>query len=184
MTRLATTVDRLAALVFGLAMIAIGAGLLVWNTNWIPHTPEVITAPELVSASQTDWWPWVVAAVGLLLVLVALRWLLTHTPKSRVKQLRLVVGEAGTVTADIGDVASAAARALEASTDAHSARGRAVIDRGVRTIDLTVTAQTPNSLTGLIAAVDDVGAKTAGVLGDAMRTTLHVDRHTRRNRVV
>ncbi len=47
MTRLATTLDRLAAAVFGLALIAIGVGVLVWNTYWIPGIPVMITAPGL-----------------------------------------------------------------------------------------------------------------------------------------
>ena len=113
MTRLATTFDRLAALVFGLALIAIGAGLLVWNTNVIPGTPEMITARGLVTAAGTDWWPWAVAGVGVVLVLTALRWLFVHTPKAKVKALRLSAGDAGSVSANLGEVADAAARALE-----------------------------------------------------------------------
>ena len=83
MTRLATTVDRLAALVFGLILLAVGAGLLVWNTHWIPGTPQMITTRGLVTAAGTRWWPWAVAGVGILLVLIALRWLLIHTRKQK-----------------------------------------------------------------------------------------------------
>ena len=83
MTRSASTLDRLAALVFGLALITLGVGLLVWNTDWITGIPQIITAPGLVTAAETGWWPWAVAAAGIVLVAIALRWLFTHTPKRR-----------------------------------------------------------------------------------------------------
>ena len=180
MTRLATALDRLAALVFGLALIAIGVGLLVWNTNVIPGTPEMITARGLVTAAGTDWWPWAV------LVLTALRWLFVHTPKAKVKALRLSAGDAGSVSANLGEVADAAARALQLSPDVHSAKGRAVIDRGTRTIDLDVTAYSPTALSAVAEAIDTVNSQIAYVVGDtsiATRTSIHIDKHSRRDRV-
>lgn len=186
MTRLAATLDRLAALVFGLALIAIGAGVLVWNTYWIPGVPETITAPGLVAATGTDWWPWAVAGVGILLVLISLRWLFVHTPKSRVRGLPLSTGGAGTISVDLGQVADAGARALQQSANAHAAKGKAVVDRGVRTIDLVVTAYSPATVKGLIETVDVVGDQIAGMLGDArvaVRTTVRVDGRPRRGRV-
>ena len=186
MTRLATAFDRLAALVFGLALIAIGAGLLVWNTNVFTGTPEMITARGLVTAAGTDWWPWAVAGVGVVLVLTALRWLFVHTPKAKVKALRLSAGDAGSVSANLGEVADAAARALELSPDVHSAKGRAVIDRGTRTIDLDVTAYSPTTLSAVAEAIDTVNSQIAYVVGDtsiATRTSIHIDKHSRRDRV-
>lgn len=186
MTRLATTVDRLAAAVFGLALIAIGVGVLVWNTHWIPGVPQSITAPGLVSATNARWWPWAVAGVGLVLVLVALRWLFSHTPKARVKALPLASGAAGSISVDLGQVADAAASALQLSANSHGAKGKAVIDRGSRTIDLVVTAYSPTTVTPLIATVDGVSGQITEMLGDArvaVRTTVHVDKHARRDRV-
>ena len=186
MTRAVTAIDRLAAFVFGVVLIALGAGALLWNTHWIPRTPEVITAPGLVTASETHWWPWAVAGVGLLLVVVALRWLVAHLPMTRVRQTTLSVGTGGVVSADLGEVADAAGRALQASPDVHSAKGRAVLDRGHRTIDLTVTSHSPTTLGAVIEAADEVSAQIAVVLGDdavATRTVVHVDARKRRDRV-
>jgi hypothetical protein len=186
MTRLATTVDRLAAAVFGLALIAVGVGVLVWNTHLIPHVPHTITAPGLVSATNTEWWPWAVAGVGLVLALVGLRWLFAHTPKARVKALPLPPTAAGSTSVDLGQVADAAATALQHDTNSHGAKGKAVIDRGSRTIDLAVTAYSPATVPALIAAVDEVGGQVTEMLGDArvaVRTTVHVDKHGRRDRV-
>ncbi len=186
MTRLATTVDRLAAAVFGLALIAVGVGVLVWNTHLIPHGPHVITAPGLVAATNTEWWPWAVAGVGLLLVLLAVRWLFAHTPKARVKSLPLPSSAAGSISVDLGQVADAAAAALQQNANSHGAKGKAVIDRGRRTIDLAVTAYSPTTVTPLIATVDEVGGQITQMLGDArvaVRTTVRVDTHARRDRV-
>lgn len=186
MTRLATTIDRFAALVFGLVLIAVGLGLLVWNTTLLPGIPEAITAPGWVTAADTTWWPWAVAGAGIALVLTALRWLFVHTPKAKIKGLRLATEEPGLVSVDLGEVASAAARALQQCPEVHSAKGRAVIDRGIRTIDLTVTAHSPTTLGALTESIDTVSAEIAGVLGDATiatRTRIHVDKNARRDRV-
>jgi hypothetical protein len=184
MTRWASTVDRLAALICGLALIALGLGLLVWNTDLFAGIPQTLTAPGLVTAAGTAWWPWAVAAVGVVLVLVAVRWLLSHTPKAKVKAVQLAADKRfGSITADLGAVADAAARALEQSPDAHSAKGKAVIDRGTRTIDLTVTAYSPSTVIPLIEPIDTVCTQIAEMLGDrtiATRTCIHIDKGSRR----
>ncbi|BDX35183.1 hypothetical protein TUM20985_57300 [Mycobacterium antarcticum] len=183
MTRTASTVDRLAALLLGVLLIVLGLGLLVWNTDWVPRIPQAITAPGFVTAAGTAWWPWALGVGGILLILIALRWLLSHTPKAKVKDLRLASGENGTITADLGAVADAAARALEEDPNIDSAKGKAVIDRGTRTIDLVVNASSPMTLTDLRTPIDLVGRQIADVLGDvavATRTTVHVDKRPRR----
>jgi hypothetical protein len=183
MTRSASTVDRVAALAFGLLLIVLGLGLLVWNTDWLPGIPQMVTAPGLATASETAWWPWALAGAGVVSVLVALRWLLIHTPKATIKGLRLPGGGNGTVTADLSAVASAAADVLAASGDIDKAKGRAVVDRGTRTILLDVTAYSAAVLTELSQPIDAVGSQIAGVVGDsriATRTTIHVGKRSRR----
>jgi hypothetical protein len=113
------------------------------------------------------------------------RWLLIHTPKARVKAVPLAREQAGgTISADLGAVAHAAAQILEQHPGVESAKGKAVVDRGVRTVDLTVTARSPLDLGALLDPIDTVCAQTAGVLGDpniAARTTVRIDRHRRRD---
>ena len=53
------------------------------------------------------------------------------------------------ISVDLGEVAAAAARVLGQSTQAHSAKGRAIVDRSTRIIDLTVTAHSPTALSAL-----------------------------------
>lgn len=182
MTRSAGAVDRVAALVFGLLLIVTGSGLLVWNTDWLPGIPQMVTAPGLVTASDTAWWPWALAGAGIVLVVLALRWLMMHTPKPTIKALRLPGDGNGTVSADLSAVAGAAADVLAQSGDVRKAKGRGVVDRGTRTILLDVTAHSPTVLTELSHSIDAVNRQIAGVVGDpsiATRTTIHVDKRSR-----
>lgn len=185
MTRLATSLDRFAALVLGLLLILLGLGMLVWNTDWLPRIPQMITAPGLVTAAGTHWWPWALAGAGILLVLLALRWLITHTPKAKIKTQRLSGGENGVISVDLKEVAHGAAHALQQNSDIDSAKGKAIIDRGTRIIDLDVTANSAVLLTEVTGSIDDVGRQIAEVLGDvtiATRTTIHVPKHSHRER--
>jgi hypothetical protein len=89
-----------------------------------------------------------VAAAGIVLLVTALRWLFQPYSKAKVKDLRLPGGDAGSISVDLGEVADAAARAGQKSRS-DSAKGRALIDRGTRTIHLTVTAHSPTTLSAL-----------------------------------
>lgn len=183
MTRLAVTFDRFAALVAGLALVAFGAALVVWNTTWLPNLPDSIALPGLRSATATGWWPFALAGAGVVLVVVALRWLFAHTPAAKIKDLPLRSDAAGSITVDLGEVATAAAAALAQSLDVESASGKAVVDRGTRTVDLTVTTSASPRPDRLLPAIDAVCAQISGMVSDpsvATRTTIHTGTRERR----
>jgi len=183
MTRTAVTFDRIAAVVAGLALVALGAALAVWTTNSVPNLPRRIAISGLHSATGTGWWPFALAGAGVLLVVVALRWLFAHTPAAKVKDLPLRRDDAGSITVDLGEVATAAAETLKQNLDVASASGKAVIDRGTRTVDLTVTTTATPRSDRLIPTIDAVCAQIAGVLSDpsvATRTTIHTGKRERR----
>jgi hypothetical protein len=67
------------------------------------------------------------------------------------------------------------ARALERCPDAHSVKGKAVIDRGTRTIDLAVRE-----------SIDSVSMQIANCSANPPSptpTSMHIDKHPRRDRV-
>ena len=100
------------------------------------------------------------------------------------KALRLSAGDGGSVNADLGEVADAAARALQQCPEVHTAKGKAVIDRGIRTIDLAVTAHSTATLGAVTESIDAVSSQVAGMLGDptvATRAMIHIDKHLRRD---
>lgn len=185
MTRSAMALDRIAALLVGLVLIAVGVCAVGWNGFLRNTIPESIELPTLVAATQQGWWPWAVAGAGVVLVLLGLRWLLSHTPAAKAGSVPLSVsGDAGRVTADLGAIADAAAQQLEAHPGVHSAKAKAIDDRGLRTLDVTVTATSVPDLGAAAAAADRVCCDAIGMLGDdsvATRTRIHLDR-TKRDR--
>lgn len=180
MSRSAAFFDRFLALLIGVVLIAVGIGALIWNTSLLPDKPEVLTAPGLVTATDSSWWPWVIGIGGVVLILLALRWLFAHRPATKLKDLQLAgSGREGALVADVGSVAEGAARALESSPGVHSAKSKAIVDRGTRTVDLTVTLDTAEDLRRVADRVDEVCADVAHVLGTtsvATRTTIHFDK--------
>jgi len=180
MTRLAGAVDRLAAFIAGVALVGLGVALLLWNTDVVEQFPETVTAPGLVSATDMAWWPWALAGAGLVCAFLAVRWLFSHTPASSAGTLRLADPDGlGRVSIDLGSLADAAAAHLAARPDVTAARGKAVVERGVRTIELTVTARSVDDLATLVETADEVSADLARSLGDpsvAVRSLLGLER--------
>ncbi|MDT5146310.1 MAG: hypothetical protein QOC58_955 [Mycobacterium sp.] len=179
MTRWAITADRVVAFLVGGVLIAVGAGALLWHTGLIPGFPQAVTAPALVEALSTWWWRWAVAAAGLASTGVALRWLAAHRPAGKAAPIELHDSDAtGTVSIDPSAIASAAADALRQHPAVRSAKGRAVTDRGERTIELAVTAAHPSDLDAVVEAIDvtcaDIAAATSGAPPLAARATLHL----------
>jgi hypothetical protein len=178
MSRAVTIVDRLAALLVGLALIAVGVGVLVWGTGLIADRHDVVTMPGLVTITDTAWWPWVTTGAGVVLVLGGMRWLMSHGPAQRVRQLTLPgSGRTGRLSADLGALANAAAANLNSHAAVRSAKGKALLDHGVPAIYLDATATSADTLADVTAAADDIATTTATVIGDmiAVRTRLHVD---------
>ncbi|PZT99529.1 MAG: alkaline shock response membrane anchor protein AmaP [Gordonia sp. (in: high G+C Gram-positive bacteria)] len=180
MTRSASTLDRIAAALVGLTLIVLGVAALIWNTTLIPGIPTRITAAPVVDATSEPWWPWAMAAAGVLLVIAGARWLLVHSPAAKTKPLPVHdENDRGTITVDLGSLADAAAHMLAERPNVQSAKGKAVIDRGIRTIDLAVTVEAGENLPELADAVDAVCADLAYATGDrsiASRTIIRIDK--------
>ncbi|MGP4058728.1 alkaline shock response membrane anchor protein AmaP [Mycobacterium sp. 4D054] len=179
MTGTATFVDRLAALILGLFLLVLGVAMIIWTTHLIDGTPVYLTAPGLMTAAQTAWWPWAVTAAGVLLVLLGVRWLIAHRPARRAGDLTLADSNLseGCLSANLGSLADAAAAELRERPAIKSASGKAVIDRGKPSIHLDVTAAGTDTLAHAAHAADEIAATTVGMLGDsiAVQTRLHVN---------
>ena len=179
MTRTATLVDRVAALVLGLLLLAVGAAMVIWATHLIDGTPVYLTAPGLVFAADTAWWPWAVTGAGVVLVLIGLRWLAAHRPARRAGDLTLADSNLseGCLSANLSSLADAAAAELRQRPAIQSASGKAVIDRGKPSVHFDVTAAGTDTLAHAAHAADEVAATAVGMLGDAIavQTRLHVN---------
>ena len=181
MTRLAIAFDRFAVLLVGLVLAAAG-GLLIWartRSGWTDGLP----LQWLTDAVDRSWWPWASAGGGLLLVILGLRWLASHRRAPKAARIGLAgTATTGTLTADPGAVADAAADALRTQPSVLKASARAAIEGGVPTITLTATTSAVHGLAAVAAAADEVATTAAWMTGDtvAVRTRLHVDAKRRR----
>ena len=121
-----------------------GVGALTGTPARFTVCRRSITAPALGRRVDTPWWRWAVAGAGLLCVAVALRWLVAHRPTRKAAPI---------LTArtrrprhrhfDPAAVATAAAEPCNATRRCVRAKGKAIADRGTRTIELAVTAAHP-----------------------------------------
>ena len=159
-----------------MVLVAVGVGALIWHTGLFTGCrrhprPRVVEAMEPVVAVGRR-------RRGLVCVGVALRWLVAHRPMGKAAPIRLHdAGDVGTITIDPAAVATAAADTLQRHPAVRDAKGKAITDRGTRTIELAVTAAHPDELTAVITAIDEACEHIAHAAGDAplsVRATLHI----------
>ncbi len=183
MSRLATGLDRLLVLLVGLVLIVVGAGAILWQLATFSQAPKTLTAPGLVHATTQSWWPWAVGIGGAVLILLSLRWLGAHVPGRKVHDVKLAGSDAtGKLTVDLSALAAAAAEALAEAPGVRSATGKAVTDRGRRTLELIATMEPTADLAAVTVAVDRVGADLNQALAEpaiATRVHLHSARRAR-----
>jgi hypothetical protein len=166
--------------VVGLLVLVVGvAGVawpLGWLERWVPRTTDRLDVPWLADAAERDWWPLVLGVVGVLLVMVGLRWLVAHLPSRRLRDVGLPgTAATGRLTADPGAVAAAAATVVQDTPGVRTARGRALDDRARRTVELTVTIEPTADLETIRDGVERVLAEVAHMLSsDLVSERAHI----------
>ncbi|WBQ04673.1 hypothetical protein [Kribbella sp. CA-293567] len=149
--------DRLAAFVLGLLLLASGAAALAWRYDVFPDAPARIRLPDLPALVTEDWWPWAIGAAGILLVLLALSWLLRHLPRRRINRLSLTGSSAaGRLSADVDSAVGAAAQVLAGTPDVRSCTGHLITDRGEVVAELKTTIEPEADLDQVRLATEQV----------------------------
>ncbi|MGL5849714.1 MAG: hypothetical protein ACRCZD_02935 [Phycicoccus sp.] len=180
MRRRTVALDRAAALVTGLLLLAAGAAGLVWwrGDLGLAGPVDTMSATDL---TEQPWWPWAVGAAGALLVALGIRWLAAHLRSSRMGHLRLPgSGPHGRLTADVGPVARTAGETLAATVGVRSAGGGVDRDRGRLVARLRATVEPDADLATVAAASDRVAGDLHTVLQRddiRCRVDLRVARH-------
>lgn len=183
MSRSVVIVDRLATLLVALLLIATGAAAIVWWLGELGLMGPVDVALVVEQTTQA-WWSWAAGLVGVVLVLLGLRWLLGHIPHRGVAAIRLRgTGTSGRLTAQVSQASHAAAELLEETEGVRSTRGTIHRDRGQLVARIKATVEPQADLAAVTAAADTVATELKQVLDrDDLRCSvrLHVARRGRR----
>lgn len=164
-SRTTLALDKFATLIFALVLIA-GGLLGVWwwtGDSSLPARSDTTAVQDLVA---TDWWPWASATVGVVLILIGVRWVAAHVSTTKVRQLNLTgSGAAGKLGVDGSKVAGAAADAFADTLGVRSAKGRVNRDRGQIVAEINATIEPEADLAQVAEQADLVSAQLAHVLG-------------------
>jgi len=165
MSRSVIALDRVVTAVLGLALIAAGVLAIGWFFAWWTWLPEQVDGSAALRTTGEEWWPWLLAAAAVLLVLLGLYWLLAHAPGRRVSSLQLPgSGSAGRLSVDAGGAVSAACAELAGRHDVRSAKGQVRRDRGQLVIDISAVLEPRTDLADVAAAVDRAATALTGSL--------------------
>jgi len=180
MTRRVLGWDRTAALLVGLALLALGVAAVLWGAGQLtrlwPGAPQQLSTATATDVYGQSWWRPVSTAVGAVLALLGLWWLLSHLPRTRVGPLRLPgSGPAGRSSLDGGAAVAVAAELLGEVPGVRSASGRLREHRGQVVAEMSLTAGPHADLGALARSVEDVSADLAQVLSrDDVRARVRV----------
>lgn len=166
MNRAVIAIDRVATLIVALALMALGTGAIAWWLDAISWLPPATDLSAITGAQGEPWWPWVTGALGVVLVLLGLRWMLAHLPDRGVGALKLTGSNAqGMLRAVAAPVARAAAEVLAGTPGVRSTSGEILRDRGQLVARLHATIEEGADLHRVAAAADKVAAELGAVLG-------------------
>ena len=168
-----TALDRFVTLVLGSLLVAAGLWVLAWITDLLPDgwwQPDRVVTRLQDGLADERWWPWALLALGFLLTLLGLAWLLQHLRHTAVDRLslpgepqggRLVLGGAA--------LATGAAHALEDSgVGVVSAKGALrEADRAGLLLDLRAVVRPDSDLRAVGRACDVVAADVRRATGRA-----------------
>jgi hypothetical protein len=188
MSRAVLALDRILTFLLGLLLLAAGAAAVAWWAGQLgrvwPTVPDTLSLGAASSAVGAPWWPWAAGVVGVVAMLLALRWLIAHVPRRNVGTLALpgTPGPGG-LRIDPGAAATTAAQVLAEIPGVRSAHGTVHHDRGELVAALSATIEPTADLTTVVDHTERVSAELGHVLGiDAARcrVQLSVARRGRR----
>ncbi|QKE83152.1 YbaB/EbfC family nucleoid-associated protein [Arthrobacter sp. NEB 688] len=169
MTRSAMRLDRTLTFVVGLLLLAGGVALGLWWAGVLAPSADTLAVPAAGSWAAASWWTWLVAVVGVVLVLAGLSWLSAHLKRVGIRAISLPgSGEDGRLRLRLGALADVVAASAETRLATESASGSVGSGTDAGLVEVTVTARHDASLTELrrdLAAVDaEVATATGGAV--------------------
>jgi hypothetical protein len=166
MTRLARGVNRTATVLVGILLFVVGILAIVWRLDIVLDLPRSSNTDGVTDVLTSSWWPWASGVLGVVLMLIGLRWLLAHLPSNGVKELNLSgTGDEGRLRFNASSAAAAAAKQFAQLPSVRSSKGRVSRDRGQLVVALDATIDPAADLNELARAADQIVADLAKVMG-------------------
>lgn len=152
------TTDRILGALVGLALVAGGLLLVDWWGGWVlTDLPQRLSTAAAIEATEQDWWPWAVGAVGLLLGLLGLWWLLAHLRRDVVGESRLgASGPTGRVRVDLDSVADATAGRFAEIAPVPSAQGSTTTQGGHQLLVVSARVESGADVDTLVSAAQQI----------------------------
>ncbi|MEU6859242.1 hypothetical protein AB0B28_10285 [Glycomyces sp. NPDC046736] len=102
-------IDRAAAVVLGLLLLAAGAAVLEWRFDFFGLWKR-LDSGAVRDVAESSWFPWAAGAAAIVFAALALWWLIARVPRPVAGKIRL--GSSGTDRVEV-DVRSVAPRLRE-----------------------------------------------------------------------
>lgn len=177
--------DRIASFIVGLVLLAAGIGAVGWRLDWWPGMPGRLRA-DGSGVVDTAWWPWALGAAGVLLVVLALRWLLAHAGRRRITTLTLTgSGRQGRLLVDTEPLASALAETLADQPGVRTTGARVVRDRDEVVLEVSAEVDPAVELGTVGSAADAAAADLRQMIGEtALRCRVLLSAQRRQNQTL
>ncbi|MGA9870320.1 MAG: hypothetical protein WBQ44_04115 [Rhodococcus sp. (in: high G+C Gram-positive bacteria)] len=180
MKRVTAAADRILAVVLGLALLGAGAFALAWYFD-VPFATSTLSRFDrqvFASIPAQSWWEATLAAAAALAFVVAIALLIGNLSPRRTGTLQIASNDTLAVRVELSALARAVAADLAAFPGVHSARGRAIDDRGTTTLAVTVQAAPHIDLDTFARITENTAAFVAEAVEGcpvALRVQVHVD---------
>ena len=175
MKRSTVITDRLGCAITGSALIGVGLAAAAWERGSLPVPPQSrLTMPWVSDVPNSVWWPIALGGAAIVLILVGLRWLLSHRPGQKLGAVTVAAAgdTTGRLSVEVNTAAGAAAAELTGRPHIAAAAGTSRVDRGQRIVELDVTIDTgPGSLSTAAQAAHAVHRDLAEALNEVPYTS-------------
>jgi hypothetical protein len=178
--------NKVAVAVVGLSIASLGVAMILWRAGVLatPASADTTTVTRLIGSA---WWPWAAGVVGLVVVLLGIRWFVAYIPRSVATELALSKSdEHGDLSVSLSALASAMDDRIAVAPGVRRCNSSVRRDRGVRLVETRVHVDSGVHLRMLTGAVDDVARDVEAMLsGDApaTRVRVYVNRSRREKRL-
>ncbi|MFZ2174467.1 MAG: hypothetical protein WAW17_10600 [Rhodococcus sp. (in: high G+C Gram-positive bacteria)] len=181
MTHRVAAVNRLIVLVAGLLLLGFGAYATAWDAE-VPIVREWVSRfdrERVTDIPDQDWWVWALVATTIVGFAFGIMMLALDLTRRRPGPVAVPDPESGTfVTVDLGSLANGVSNELARYPGVRQTRARAVVERGLPTLSVVVTADPAIDIADFTHTSEGIASWVTSTLGGAQVATqilLHLD---------